>query len=74
LWVFNAIDCEDETGRRFVCGRLARGGFIGPGIGREKILDGEEFLRADERNDTLMGGCIGGEGELLARFLADANA
>ncbi len=69
LWVFDAIDREDEAGRGFACG-----GFIGRGIGLEKVLDGEEFLRADERDDTLVRGCIGGEGELLARLLADANA
>ena len=68
LWVFNAIDREDEA-RGFAGGR-----FIGRGIGLEKVLDGEEFLRADERDYALMCGCISSEGELLARFLADPNA
>jgi len=69
LRIFNAVDSKDEAG-----GGFGRRGFIGRGIRREKVLDGEEFLRANKRNDTLMARCIGGEGELLARLLADSNA
>lgn len=43
-------------------------------MGREEILDGEELLRANERDDALMGGGLRGEGELLARLLKDADA
>ncbi len=44
------------------------------GIGREEIFEGEELLRADERDDALVGGSFGGERELLARLLKDADA
>jgi hypothetical protein len=68
LRVFNAIESKDEAS-----GGFAGRGFIGRGIGREKVLNGEEFLRTHKRNDTLVARGIGGEGELLARFLAYAN-
>jgi hypothetical protein len=63
LRVFNSVKREKEPS----------GGFAG-GIGDEQVFEGEEFLRADERDNTLMCGSFGGEGELLARPLKDADA
>ena len=63
LRVFNAVEREHEAS-----GRLAGG------IGIEEIFEGEKFLRANERDDALVCGSLGGEGELLARFLKDADA
>ena len=40
----------------------------------EEVFDGEEFLRADEGDDALMGGGLGEQRQLLAGFLADADA
>ena len=63
LRVFNAVEREEEPG----------GSFAG-GIGLEEVFDGERFLRADKRDDALVRGGLGGEGELLARFLTNADA
>jgi hypothetical protein len=63
LRIFNTIEREQE----------ASGGFAGR-IGHEKILEGEKFLRANERDDALVCGSLSGDGELLARFLKDADA
>jgi len=61
LRIFDAIEGKNEA-----CG--------GAGCRRSKeVFDGEEFLRADERDHSLVGGSFGGEGELLARLLQDAN-
>ncbi len=62
LRVFNAVEREKEPS----------GSFAG-GIGREKVLEGEEFLWADERDDALMSEGLRGEREMLARFLKDAD-
>jgi hypothetical protein len=64
LRIFDAIESEDEAGS----GGVARGR-----CGREEIFEGEEFLRADKRDDALMTGSFGGKGELLARLLKDAD-
>ena len=42
--------------------------------GGEEVFDGEEFLGADESDNSLMGGGFGDKGELVAGFLADADA
>jgi hypothetical protein len=63
LRVFHSIEGEDE----------ARGRGAG-GIGSEEIFEGKELLRADERDNTLVGGSFCGEGKLIARFEADADA
>ena len=63
LRVFNAVKREKK----------ASAGFAG-WIGREKIFEGEELLRANERDDALVCGGLRGEGELLARFLEDTDA
>ncbi len=62
LRVFDAIESEKE----------ASGGF-GGGMGREEVFEGERFLRANERDDALVGGGLRGKGEMLARLLKDAN-
>ena len=63
--------CGSSTPSRARRRRAAAG--VG-GRGREEIFDGEEFLRADEGDDALVGGGFGGEGQLLARLLTDADA
>jgi hypothetical protein len=50
LRVFNAVEREQETSGRF-----------GAGVGREEILKGEEFLRANERDNALMARGLRGE-------------
>ena len=62
LRVFNAVESEQQ----------ASGGFAGR-IGREEVFESEKFLRANERDDALVRGGLCGEGEMLARFLKDAN-
>jgi hypothetical protein len=62
LRVFDAIEGEDKAR-----GRAGR-------EGREEIFEGEEFLRADESDDALVSGSFGGEGELFAWFLPNANS
>jgi hypothetical protein len=62
LRIFDAIEGEDETGG----GACRRRG--------KQIFDGEEFLRADERDDALVGGSFGSERQLLARLFQDPNA
>jgi hypothetical protein len=64
LRVFNAVKSEDEAG----------GGVAGRGRGREEVLEGEKLLWADKRDDALVCGGIGGEGELFAGPLKNANA
>jgi hypothetical protein len=64
LRVFNAVEREDEASGGVACG----------GKGREEVLEGEKFLRADERDDALVSGGFGGDGELLTRPLKDADA
>ena len=64
LRVFNTVEREDEAGSGVTCG----------GRGREEVLEGEQFLRADKRDDALVRGGFGGECELLARPLKDADA
>lgn len=64
LRVFNAIEREEKTSGGILCGW----------VGLEEVLKREEFLRLDERDDTLVicgfsSGC-----ELIARPLKDANA
>ncbi len=62
LRIFDAIESEDEA-----CG--------GARSRRSKqILDGEKFLRADKRDNALVGRSFCGEGELLARLFQDPNA
>jgi len=63
LRVFNAVEGEEETS----------GGFGGGGQGLEEVLESEKFLRANKRDGALVSGGIGGECELLARPLKDAN-
>jgi len=60
----NAVEREDEASGGVACG----------GKGREEVLEGEKFLRADERDDALVSGGFGGDGELLTRPLKDADA
>jgi hypothetical protein len=57
LRIFNAVDRENEASGGVACG----------GKGREEVLEGEKFLRADERDDALVSGGFGGDGELLTR-------
>jgi hypothetical protein len=62
LRVFDAIEGEDETGG-------------GAGRWRSKqIFDGGKFLRADEGDDALVRGGLGGERELFAWLLENADA
>jgi hypothetical protein len=62
LRVFDAVEREHEA-----CG----GGTVRRR--REEVFEGEEFLRADEGDDALMRGGFGGESELLAGLLDDAD-
>ena len=64
LRIFNAVEREDEAGGGVACGRWRR----------EEVLEGEKFLRVNERDDTLVVRSLGGDGKLLARPLKDANA
>lgn len=64
LRVFNTVQREEETS----------GGIAGGGGGLEEVFEREKFLRTDKRNDALVSSGFGGEGELLARPLKDANA
>jgi hypothetical protein len=61
LRVFNAVESEEQAGGT----RNAR---------REEVFDGEKFLRVDQGHDALVSGGLGELGQLLAGFLADANA
>jgi hypothetical protein len=65
LRVFNTVESEEKAGCSGFCRRW---------IGCEKVLDGEELLRVDQRDNALMGGGLGDEGQLFARLLADVNA
>jgi hypothetical protein len=61
LRIFNAIDREDKT----------RGE---TGHWRSKqVFDGEKFMRADVRDNALVGRCLGGGGQLVAGLLKDAD-
>ena len=51
LRVLDSIKGEDEAGRAFE--------FDFGWIGDKKIFDGEQLLRADKRDDALMGGRLG---------------
>jgi hypothetical protein len=64
LRVFNAVEREDEAGWRFA----------GAGRRLEEVFERQRFLRTDKSDDALVRGGIGGEGELLARPLKNANA
>jgi hypothetical protein len=64
LRIFNAVEREDEAGGGVACGRWRR----------EEVLEGEKFLRVNERDDTLVVRSFSGDGKLLARPLKDANA
>jgi hypothetical protein len=61
LRIFHAIEREEKT-RGACCRRTI------------EVFNRKKFLRADERDDTLMRRSFGDEGELLARLLADADA
>ncbi len=61
LRVFNAVEGEEQ----------ARG--IGL-LRREEVFDGEKLLRADQGHNALVSGSLGELGQLLARFLANADA
>ena len=63
LRIFHAIESQDETR----CGGLS-------GRRREEIFEGKKLLRVDERDHALMRGSFGGDGELLARLLENADA
>jgi hypothetical protein len=62
LGVFYAVKREEQT---------AGGGWMGRG---EEVFDGEELLRANQRDYALMGGGLGHLRQLLAGVLADADA
>ena len=70
LGVFYAVKGEDETGKARAGGgrAVARGGRV------EEVFDGEEFLGADYGDYALVRGSSGELCELLAGFLADADA
>jgi hypothetical protein len=61
LRVLYAVECQDEA----CCLGLVRR--------FEQVFDCEIFLRADQGNDTLMSSGPGELGELLPRFLANAD-
>jgi hypothetical protein len=65
LRVFYAVEGEKQAAGACVCGG---------GVGREQVFDGEEFLRADESNYALVGGGFRHHRQLVAGFLADADA
>ena len=62
LGILDAIECQQQAGSG------------GSGRGVEEVFDGEKFLRADHGHDALVGGGAGQLRELLAGFLADADA
>ena len=64
LGIFNTVEREDQAGWRVV----------GGGRRLEEVLERQKFLRTNKRDDALVGGGIGGEGELLARPFKNANA
>ena len=61
--IFHAVESQNETR----CGRLA-GGW------REEIFERKKLLRVDERDNALMRGGFGSNGELLAGLLENADA
>jgi hypothetical protein len=61
LRIFHAIEGEHQAwGARW--------------IRREEVFDGEKILLVDQSYYTLMGGSLGKLSQLLARFLANADA
>ena len=64
LRVFHAVQREQEPG----CAGS------GGGVGRKQVFNGKRLLPVNVCYDTLMGNVLGGQGELLARLLADTNA
>src|ERR1035437_8823927 len=62
LRVLDAIESQQQPGGAGSC----RGG-------RVEVLDGQKLLRADQGHHALVGGGLGQQGQLLARFLADAD-
>ena len=63
LRIFHAVESQDET----------RGGGLS-GRRREEIFERKKLLRVDERDNALMRGGFGGDGELLAGLLENADA
>jgi hypothetical protein len=62
LRIFDAVESEHEASRvNGTCGR------------REKVFDGERFLRTDKSNDALVRSSSGELSELFAGLLANAN-
>ncbi len=64
LRVFNAVEGEQETGEAG----------LGCGIGRKQVFNRERCLPMNEGDDPLMRDVLRHKRELLARFLADADA
>jgi hypothetical protein len=64
LRVFNPVEREDKTSGGILCGWVRF----------EKILEGQGFLRMDERDNALVIGGFSSDSELLAWPLKDANA
>jgi hypothetical protein len=64
LRVFDTVKGKEEPGGAGFCLRA----------GLEEIFNGERLLRMNEGDYTLMSGSLGDEGQLLARFLTDADA
>ena len=69
LRVLYAVEGEQQAGRAGLGRLVIRCGRCG-----EEVLDGERLLRADEGDDPLVGVGSSELGELLSRFLADADA
>jgi hypothetical protein len=63
LRVFDAVKGQQQTG----CAGSGR-------LRRVQVFDGQRLLWVDEGDDALMSGVLGGEGQLLAGFLADTDA
>lgn len=62
LGIFDSVECEQESGG---------GGVAGLG---EEVLEGEELALAHDGDDTLVAGCFGHAGELVAVLKAHSNA
>jgi hypothetical protein len=61
LRIFDPVECEEESRCR------------GVGSGCVEIFKSEEFLRANQCNNSLVRGCFCGDGELLTGLLEDAD-
>jgi hypothetical protein len=61
LRVFYAVEREEKAGRAWGCWS-------------KEVFDREKLLRTDEGYYALVSGSLGELGQLLARFLADADA